>query len=80
MNRNRLLSAVSLCYNEPTNCGVRSLLLPQFTVKYSVEFWFDVRYARKKENDMKLPCYPLVTIDPFMSIWSKTEQLYAGDY
>ena len=28
---------------------------------------------------MKLPCYPLVTIDPFMSIWSKTEKLYDSD-
>lgn len=28
---------------------------------------------------MKLPCYPLVTIDPFMSIWSKSERLYDSD-
>lgn len=29
--------------------------------------------------NIKLPCYPLVTIDPFMSIWSKTERLYESD-
>lgn len=29
--------------------------------------------------NIKLPCYPLVTIDPFMSIWSKTEKLYDSD-
>lgn len=28
---------------------------------------------------MKLPCYPLITIDPFMSIWSKTQRLYDSD-
>lgn len=28
---------------------------------------------------MKLPCYPLVTIDPMMSIWSKSEKLYESD-
>ena len=28
---------------------------------------------------MKLPCYPLVTIDPFFSIWSPSEKLYDSD-
>lgn len=29
--------------------------------------------------ETKLPCYPLITIDPFMSIWSKTRKLNESD-
>ena len=32
-------------------------------------------YAR----DMRLPAYPLVTIDPFFSIWSRSDTLTAKD-
>lgn len=32
-------------------------------------------YAR----DMRLPAYPLVTIDPFFSIWSRSDTLTAAD-
>lgn len=28
---------------------------------------------------MRLPAYPLVTIDPYMSIWSMTDNLYDSD-
>ena len=35
--------------------------------------------SKKKKKKMKLPCYPLVTIDPMMSIWSKSEKLYESD-
>lgn len=28
---------------------------------------------------MKLPKYPLITVDPFFSIWSKTDKLYDSD-
>ena len=30
-------------------------------------------------NDMRLPAYPLVTVDPFFSIWSRSDTLNAAD-
>ena len=28
---------------------------------------------------MRLPAYPLITVDPFFSIWSRSEKLYEDD-
>lgn len=38
----------------------------------------DTRMAQHEKNELRAPAYPLVSIDPYTSAWSFTDNLYDG--
>ena len=65
---------VEICYNfEMIEMKMRKLLYLVLGASCLLSACTD---AEKPKSDLRAPAYPLVTIDPYTSAWSTTDNLY----